>query len=105
MAVINRALALILLFLIRSYQLLLSPFVGQHCRYFPSCSHYAKDAVQTHGPWQGSWLAAKRVCRCHPWHEGGIDPVPGSELEADIKRDERANKNNDHQQLTHLTKI
>lgn len=85
---INRIIKFFLLFLIRSYQLILSPFVGQHCRYYPSCSHYAKDAVHTHGPWQGSWLAVKRVCRCHPWHEGGIDPVPGSELEKTIEKEQ-----------------
>ena len=79
MAGINRSLQIILLGLIRSYQLLLSPLLGQHCRFYPSCSHYAQDAVHYHGPWQGSWLAVKRVCRCHPWHEGGVDPVPGTE--------------------------
>jgi len=88
MAFINRVLQIILLGLIRGYQLLLSPFVGQHCRYFPSCSHYAKDAVHYHGPFRGSWLAIKRVCRCHPWHEGGIDLVPGSEQDYESPQDD-----------------
>lgn len=62
--------------LIKIYQICLSPFLGQHCRFYPSCSHYAHDAVQSHGAVRGSWLAIKRLCKCHPWHEGGIDHVP-----------------------------
>ncbi len=67
-----------LLGLIRFYQLLLSPFVGQHCRFYPSCSQYALEAVERHGAVRGSWLAIKRLARCHPWHAGGVDPVPDS---------------------------
>ncbi|OAN55189.1 membrane protein insertion efficiency factor YidD [Paramagnetospirillum marisnigri] len=62
--------------LIRSYQLLVSPILPASCRFVPSCSAYAMDAIQTHGPLGGSWLAARRICRCHPWHDGGYDPVP-----------------------------
>jgi putative membrane protein insertion efficiency factor len=62
--------------LIRLYKLCLSPFLGNHCRFYPSCSSYAEEAITTHGAIKGSWLAAKRLIRCHPWHEGGIDPVP-----------------------------
>ncbi|WP_439101156.1 membrane protein insertion efficiency factor YidD [Congregibacter sp.] len=62
--------------LIRGYQLLLSPFLGHHCRYYPSCSSYAVEAIEEHGPWKGSSLAIRRILRCHPWHEGGADPVP-----------------------------
>ena len=65
-----------LLLLIRCYKLLLSPFVGQHCRFYPSCSTYAQEAIIEHGALKGSWLAARRLSKCHPWHEGGIDPVP-----------------------------
>ena len=65
-----------LLLLIRCYKLLLSPFVGQHCRFYPSCSTYAQEAIIEHGSLKGSWLAARRLSKCHPWHEGGIDPVP-----------------------------
>jgi putative membrane protein insertion efficiency factor len=64
--------------LIKSYQYLLSPFLGSHCRYYPSCSHYALNAVKEHGTWKGLALAVRRVSRCHPWHEGGYDPVPNN---------------------------
>ncbi len=69
----------ILVILIRAYQWLLSPFLGQNCRYHPSCSHYAVEAVERHGPIRGTWMALRRVGRCHPWHEGGYDPVPPAE--------------------------
>lgn len=66
----------LLLLCIRAYQLLLSPLVGQHCRFYPSCSNYAVDAINTHGAIKGGFLTLKRLLRCHPWHEGGADPVP-----------------------------
>ena len=62
--------------LIRVYQWVLSPFLGHHCRFYPSCSHYAIEAIDKHGPVRGGWLALKRVMRCHPWHAGGVDLVP-----------------------------
>jgi putative membrane protein insertion efficiency factor len=62
--------------LIRSYQLALSPWLGKNCRFEPTCSQYACDAIQTHGSLRGSLLAARRLCRCHPFHPGGYDPVP-----------------------------
>ena len=65
-----------LIFVIRSYQYLISPWLGDHCRYYPSCSHYAVTALHTHGVTRGGWLALRRLARCHPWHEGGFDPVP-----------------------------
>ena len=65
-----------LLFLIRAYQLTLSPFFGQHCRFTPSCSNYTKLAIERHGPWRGAWLGIKRIGRCHPFCDGGHDPVP-----------------------------
>ncbi|TAK54751.1 MAG: membrane protein insertion efficiency factor YidD [Gammaproteobacteria bacterium] len=63
---------------IRLYQWFLSPLLGQNCRYHPSCSAYALEALELHGAGRGSWLAVRRICRCHPWHEGGYDPVPES---------------------------
>ncbi len=65
-----------LLALIEGYRLLLSPFFGTQCRYYPTCSAYAREAIETHGTARGTWLAVKRVLRCHPWHAGGVDPVP-----------------------------
>ena len=63
-------------FLIRAYQLLLSPWLGANCRFYPSCSHYALEAVHEHGSLRGGWLALRRLSRCHPFHSGGYDPVP-----------------------------
>lgn len=62
--------------LIRGYQLLLSPFLGNQCRFTPTCSQFAREAVEQHGALKGSWMAMRRVARCHPWHPGGHDPVP-----------------------------
>jgi putative membrane protein insertion efficiency factor len=66
----------LLIGLIRGYQVVLSPWVGNQCRHWPTCSDYARQAIGRHGAARGSWLAARRVLRCNPWHEGGIDPVP-----------------------------
>ena len=66
----------VLLTLIRAYQLLLSPLLGGRCRYVPSCSVYAQEAIRRFGPWRGGWLALKRLGRCHPWGGYGYDPVP-----------------------------
>ncbi len=62
--------------MIRGYQLLLSPLLGTNCRYLPSCSAYATEAVEKHGPARGAWLALRRILRCHPWGGHGLDPVP-----------------------------
>ncbi|MCX7894162.1 MAG: membrane protein insertion efficiency factor YidD [Burkholderiales bacterium] len=62
--------------LIGAYRYALSPFLPQSCRFEPSCSRYAMEAIERHGALRGTWLAAKRVARCHPWHPGGFDPVP-----------------------------
>ena len=61
---------------IKLYQVGISPFIGSRCRYYPSCSASAIEALDTHGAVSGGFLAAKRICRCHPWAAGGYDPVP-----------------------------
>ncbi len=62
--------------LIRGYQLALSPLFGPSCRFHPSCSHYAIEAIEAHGAGRGLWISMRRIARCHPWCEGGHDPVP-----------------------------
>ncbi len=64
----------ILIGLVRVYQITLSPIVGRQCRFHPTCSHYFIGAVEKYGAVQGAWRGVKRICRCHPWHPGGIDP-------------------------------
>ncbi|MBW9207724.1 membrane protein insertion efficiency factor YidD [Mumia sp. zg.B53] len=66
----------VLVALLKAYRFAISPMYGQVCRYYPSCSAYALTAVEEHGALRGSWMAARRVARCHPWAAGGYDPVP-----------------------------
>lgn len=66
----------IALWAIRVYQLTLSPYIGRQCRFHPTCSHYASEAIDSFGVVRGSVLAIRRLCRCHPFHPGGFDPVP-----------------------------
>ncbi len=66
----------LLIGLITLYRWTLSPMLGRNCRFVPSCSEYAVEAIGTHGALRGAWLAARRLGRCHPWHPGGFDPVP-----------------------------
>jgi putative membrane protein insertion efficiency factor len=68
--------ALPLIWLVRAYQYAISPMLGNNCRFHPTCSAYAVEALERHGPFKGLWLALRRVGRCHPWHPGGYDPVP-----------------------------
>jgi len=70
------AMKWLLLRLIGAYRLMLSPFFGTQCRFYPTCSAYAREAIETHGSLKGSWLAVQRIARCGPWHPGGPDPVP-----------------------------
>ena len=65
--------------MIRLYQLGISPLLGPRCRFYPSCSRYAAEAIQTHGPIKGVWLGIRRLLRCHPWNPGGVDLVPPRE--------------------------
>ena len=73
---INDILTALLKLPIKFYQVGISPFIGNRCRYSPSCSSYAIEALESHGVISGGFLAAKRICRCHPWAAGGYDPVP-----------------------------
>lgn len=66
----------LILALIRAYRFFLSPWLGRHCRFHPSCSQYALTAIQRFGAVRGGWLGLVRLLRCHPWHAGGVDPVP-----------------------------
>ena len=80
--ILNRTTAAILIVAIRVYQWVISPVLGPNCRYQPTCSTYAAEAVARHGPLRGAWLALRRVATCHPWGGAGYDPVPGSEADA-----------------------
>ena len=71
----------ILILLLKAYRKVVSPLYGQVCRFFPSCSAYALEAITVHGAVKGSWLAARRLGRCHPWNAGGVDHVPAGNRE------------------------
>lgn len=67
---------------LKLYRLAISPLYGEVCRYYPSCSAYALEAVQVHGSIKGTWLAGRRLARCHPWAPGGVDKVPPKALKS-----------------------
>ena len=69
-----------------AWRRLISPLYGDVCKYYPSCSAYGLDALRVHGALRGSWLIVRRLGRCHPWAQGGFDPVPGSQFEAEMAR-------------------
>jgi putative membrane protein insertion efficiency factor len=74
--IIDQIATTFITFLVRLYQVTLSPLLGANCRHTPTCSHYMIEAVHEWGALKGSWLGAKRICRCHPWGTSGYDPVP-----------------------------
>jgi hypothetical protein len=76
---ISKAIAKLLIGVVRVYQVTISPWLGQSCRYQPTCSHYMVEAIREWGPLKGSWLGIKRIGRCHPWGGEGYDPVPKNE--------------------------
>jgi putative membrane protein insertion efficiency factor len=76
MMILSKFFQTVLVFLVEVYQYTLSPFLGPSCRFYPSCSEYARQAIKRHGPLSGLILAVKRISRCHPFHPGGVDPVP-----------------------------
>jgi putative membrane protein insertion efficiency factor len=80
---ITDSLGRLTILLLRAYRFFLSPWFGNSCRFFPSCSNYSEEAIRRHGFWRGSLLTLKRLGRCHPWHAGGHDPVPGSTTKND----------------------
>jgi putative membrane protein insertion efficiency factor len=73
--------------LIKLYRYAISPYLAPSCRYTPTCSSYAIEAIERHGIFRGSWLAMRRVSRCHPWHEAGYDPVPENN-DLTVRRDQ-----------------
>ena len=76
------------LFLLRAYRVTIRPFLGQNCRFYPSCSAYADIAIRRHGVLKGCALTGKRLCKCHPWHEGGVDLVPEININTEQHCDE-----------------
>ena len=72
----KRIFSLLLIIPIKSYQIIISPLLGPSCRFTPTCSQYAVEAIQKYGPFKGSWLSFKRIIKCHPWGGSGYDPVP-----------------------------
>ncbi|WP_299232712.1 membrane protein insertion efficiency factor YidD [uncultured Halomonas sp.] len=90
---LRQATAWLLIGLVRLYQVSLSPLLGPRCRYWPSCSSYAVEAIRVHGSFRGGLMAARRIARCHPGCEGGIDPVPGGPSEALCREDPELDEN------------
>jgi uncharacterized protein len=83
----------LLLLLLRIYKLAISPYLGRNCRFYPSCSDYAQEAIKRHGPLKGTLLSGARLCKCHPWHEGGYDPVPAAKERVDSRPQQQTRTN------------
>jgi putative membrane protein insertion efficiency factor len=79
----------LVLILIKGYRMVISPWLGHHCRFTPSCSQYAITAIERFGLMRGGWLALRRIGSCHPWHAGGIDPVPEKSCDPSSSREHR----------------
>jgi putative membrane protein insertion efficiency factor len=80
---ITDSLGRLTILLLRAYRFFLSPWLGNSCRFFPSCSNYSEEAIRRHGFWRGSLLTLRRLGKCHPWHAGGHDPVPAQAAKDD----------------------
>jgi hypothetical protein len=76
MGKITKILQYFIIFLLKGYSYFISPLLGRHCRFYPTCSKYAEQAVRKYGVFIGGYLSIRRIFRCHPWHAGGVDPVP-----------------------------
>lgn len=72
----KRGLTALLVALIRGYKTVISPLLPPSCRFYPTCSTYSMEAIQKYGPFRGVWMGVRRIARCHPWNDGGYDPVP-----------------------------
>ena len=92
MGIIEEEMRRLLIALVRFYQLAISPYFAPGCRFTPTCSSYAIEAIHSHGVFRGSWLAISRIGRCHPWCEGGHDPVPNSKSSGDESKDDKSIK-------------
>jgi putative membrane protein insertion efficiency factor len=73
------------LWLIKAYRFFLSPLLGSNCRFYPTCSAYAQEAIEKHGAIKGGYLSFRRIVKCHPYHEGGFDPVPEIDIQTEKK--------------------
>ena len=83
---------IVLIGLLKGYRAVISPLYGSVCKYYPSCSAYALEAVTVHGAWRGTGLAVRRLVHCHPWSLGGYDPVPGTQAAAEWAEEQRTSQ-------------
>jgi len=83
---IKRVITLVLVAIVKFYKLVISPWTPSSCRHVPTCSSYAVEALQKHGPFKGLWLSAKRLSKCHPWGTQGYDPVPETKTRIEVKK-------------------